>query len=455
MAFLLIAIMGVELVSRQVATPAVHYLAWSIMGVVALMAARQYGAREVYLLVVCAALTGYGLWSGRATTAGILGGLEQGAFLMAFILLLGLLHEAAATSPSVREVGAYLTRQPQGRRYYALNAGTSILTVLFNIGVVSFLVPLIQKGIERATPNDPLNPIRERRQVSALLRGFAWAVIWSPTAVAPLALMEMLPNVDRSLWIAYGGVLFVMIMVVGALEDKLRFRKVRAARKIVPPPLPVGALLRFLAACGWLMAMITVGVLLTGDTVVSGLIMACPAMLVGWIVVQNGVSPEGRATTRKRFGEILLDDLPSSAPLGVTLAASGFVGRVGAEILPSAELAAMLGMNNVPDFIILSALPIVLTLLSLLAFSPIMLAIFFGSFFSGLPELPTDPTLLALAISCGWSLSMTASPFATVVLLTQQVGDIPARRLTWGWNLGFSALTVATMVPFFWVLTQL
>jgi hypothetical protein len=30
-----------------------------------------------------------------------------------------------------------------------------VLAVLFNVGVVSFLVPLIQRGIEHATPGDP------------------------------------------------------------------------------------------------------------------------------------------------------------------------------------------------------------------------------------------------------------------------------------------------------------
>jgi hypothetical protein len=453
LAALLMGVMLIELISRQSHLPVLHYGAWGFMFAVALVSFRRYGSREVYLLTVCTALTVYGLWSGKLDLAGVIGGLEQAVFLMAFILLLGLLHEAAATSPSVREVGAYLTRQPQGRRYYALNGGTAGLTVLFNIGIVSFLVPLIQKGIEQAGADDGFNPIRERRQISAVLRGFAWAVIWSPTAVAPLALMEMLPGVDRNLWMAYGFGLFLLILVMGGLEDKLRFRSVRVRNKVVPPPLPVAATLRFVAACVWLMAPTGAFVLLTGDTVVSGLIMACPLMLVGWVLVQNHGMSGGKA--KARFAEILFDDLPKSAPLGVTLAASGYVGRLAADLLPSAALASAIGLNNIPDFLVLSALPVVLTLLSLLAFSPIMLAIFFGSFFAALPELPTDPTLLALAISCGWSLSMTASPFATVVLLTQQVSGIPARRLVWGWNLGFSALSVAVMVPVFWLLTQL
>jgi hypothetical protein len=30
---------------------------------------------------------------------------------------------------------------------------------------------------------------------------------------------------------------------------------------------------------------------------------------------------------------------------------------------------------------------------------------------------------------------------------------VPARRLTWEWNLGFTALAAAMMWPLFWVLT--
>lgn len=455
LAWLLLCVMAIELLSRQYPETHIHVFAWVLMGSIAVMSVPQFGIREAYLLIICGLLALYGWQSGLADAASFAAALEQAVFLVAFILLLGLLHQAASTSPAIRELGTYLTQQPQGRRYFALSGGTAVLAVLFNIGVVSFLVPLIQKGIATSTPNDKFNDIRERRQISAMVRGFAWVVIWSPTAMAPLALMELIPGVNRTVWILYGFVVFVFMMCVGALEDKLRFRHIRAMRKFSPPRFPTNALIRFLSACGWLIFLMTFFVVLTGDSIISGLLMSCPVMLVGWIVVQNGFSTNGFAESRARLKNIAFDVLPQSAPIAITLATSGFFGRLSAQVLPITEIAQWIGLDAVPSYLLLAALPVVLSLLSLLAFSPIMLAIFFGSFFAGLPSLPADPTLIALAISCGWSLSMTCSPFATVVLLTQQVGGIPARKLTWSWNLAFSALAALLMIPIFWVLVQI
>jgi hypothetical protein len=99
-------------------------------------------------------------------------------------------------------------------------------------------------------------------------------------------------------------------------------------------------------------------------------------------------------------------------------------------------------------------LPVAIALLSLLALSPIMMAVFFGSLLGSLPVLPADPTLTALAVSCGWALSMTFSPFATVVLLINRMSGIPPRFLTWRWNLVFTLLAGTALVPVFAFLTS-
>ena len=75
--------------------------------------------------------------------------------------------------------------------------------------------------------------------------------------------------------------------------------------------------------------------------------------------------------------------------------------------------------------------------------------------FGGLEVMPAEPTLIALAISCGWALSMTFSPFATVILLMARVGGLRPLVLTWGWNLAFTALAAASLVPLFALLLRL
>lgn len=449
----LIAVMALELFGRLSGAEAVRMAGWIVAIATAVVSRRRLGLREGYLLTLCLLLSAALLAWAPAAGPAIAAALDQAVFLMAFVLLLGLLHEAAARSPSVEACGTYLTRQPPARRYFALYSGTGVMAVLFNLGVASLLVPLIQRGIESATPADALNSIRERRQISALLRGFAWSVIWSPTAVAPLALIELIPGADRQFWTAAGLVVFALMMVLGAAEDRLRFRKYRPSGASAAPPFPTRPAFLFLGACTWLLAM-TLGVVwLTGDTVVFGLMLACPMMLFGWVAAQNLGSGRGWPAFRSRLGEVAWGGLPKAAPVAVTLACSGYIGRAAATLVPGEALATTLGLAAMPDYLLLSLLPVALALLSLFALSPIMMAVFFGSFFGGLPVLPADPTLIALAISCGWALSMTVSPFATVVLMIARVGDIAPTTQTWRWNFLFSLLATLSMVPVFAVLT--
>ena len=448
----IVAVMGLEICARMTGLETLRWLSWASLGAVIILSFRRLGMREYYLLSTSALTTALALFLPLGKNGMIPGALDQASFLMAFILLLGLLHEAAASSPSVSELGAYLTRQPPRRRYYALNGGTAIMSILFNVGVVSFLVPLIQRGIRQAAPDDPLNPIRERRQLSALLRGFAWSVIWSPTAIAPLVLMELMQGVDRLRWILIGLVIFFGVMALGGIEDQVRYRRTRGRRPIVPPPFPRHAAVMFLAACGWLLGMAAIVAWATGDTIVFGLIVACPVMLVGWIWAQNA---KGAAwpVLQDRLGELYRDTLPKAAPIAVTLACSGYIGRMLAGLIPAQAFGQAIGIDAVPDYVLLGLLPSVIALLSLSALSPIMMAIFFGSLFGALPVMPADPTLIALSISCGWALAMTFSPFSTVVLLTGRVSGLAPITLTWRWNLTFSFLAALLLLGVFRILT--
>ncbi len=446
--------MALELAARLSGSGTVQLGADAAVFLCAVAAVRDYGLREKYLLSLCAVLTLMAAWLHPAPATVLLSGLDQASFLMAFLLLLNLLHEAASTSPAVARCGDYLTKQPPRRRYYALNAGSAVMAVLFNVGVVSFLVPLIQRGIQSATPGDALNPIRERRQVSAMLRGFAWCVIWSPTAIAPLALMELIPGTNRQLWILIGACIFLGLLVLGALEDQITFHAYRARTPRQVPVFPRAAFVRFLLACAWLFGMSALVMWFSGETVVFGLMVSCPVMLVGWLLVQNLGAPQGALeATARRLDVIAFTKLAGAAPVAITLACSGFVGRVAAALIPAQAWAQFLGLDAMPDFVFLGLLPVVIALLSLLALSPIMMAVFFGSLIGGLPVLPADPTLIALSISCGWALSMTFSPFATVVLLINGVSGISSRDLTWGWNLAFTLLAAAALLPVFALLT--
>lgn len=448
MSLLMLSVAGLELLARFSGLRVMQDGAWVAMLLVVMLSFRRLALREYYLVGASVVATVLVIALLPNPTTVLLGALDQAVFLMSFILLLGLLQATAATSPSVADLGAFLTRQPPGRRYAALSGGTALLAILFNIGVVSFLVPLIQRGIQRAAPGDPLNPIREQRQISALLRGFAWSVTWSPTAIAPLIVMDLIPGVDRVSWMGYAFPLFATLMIAGWLEDRVRFRAYKP-RGVLPVMVwPRTAALRFTATTLWFLFLVLCFVWLFDESIVFGVLAACPIMVVGWLVAQQGAS-----ALPARLRQMVGTDLPGSINVAVTLATSGYIGRAAAGLTPAAAVAEALGLAAIPDWLLLAMIPSFTAVISLLALSPTMMAVFLGSFFAALPVLPADPTLIAFSISCGWALSMTFSPFATLILIVSRASGIPISTLTWRWNILFTTFAALLLFPVFYLLT--
>ena len=450
-AFALIAMMACELLWLATDWAPFRFLAFAAMLSVVPLSAMRFGWREAYLLTLCIFLTITVFWQHETPITVIYTALEQAAFLMAFILLIALIQQAAMTSKAILECGTYLTGQRAGRRYFALFGGTHIMANLFNLGVISLLAPLIKRGTEES---DPINAVREQRQINAMLRGFAWCVIWSPTALAPLVLSTLLPEAKRGYWITAGIVISFLVMIAGYIEDRWQWRHypANAGRG---PIFPIKAYCDFAIVCIVLLALTCSAMVLFDGSVVFGLMMASPIIMLGWLLMQNGgLTPKSWISAKQRISEIAFSHLPQAAPIAVTLACSGYVGRAGAALIPAAEWAETLNIQAWPPWLFLLSLSIGIAVLSQLALSPIMMAVFFGSLIAALPQVPADITWVALAISCGWGLSMTASPFATVILITAQATNHTGRELTWAWNGRFSLICVAILAVVFWVLAK-
>ncbi|MEO1274058.1 MAG: hypothetical protein AAFV96_01295 [Pseudomonadota bacterium] len=453
----LLTVMGAELLYLAAGVALANWAADIAVIAVALLTFPRFGLREIYLLSFCATLAGLAYWLADDPGAVVRSAFDQAAFLMAFILLIGLIQQAATTSAAIRACGFYLTKQPSGRRYFAVFLGTHFMAQLFNLGVVSLLTPLIRQGSEANTA-DALQPIRERRQLTAMLRGFAWGVVWSPTAVAPLVLATLLPEAERLPWIALGLGIAMAMTLIGWAEDRWTWRAVRrrlaANAPAAAPPFPGAAYAQFAGVALALLGLTLAAMMAFDGSVVFGLMMASPIIMLAWLGLQAEGAPASRArAAAMRAGAILRGYLPGAAPLAVTLACSGFIGRAAAGIIPSAEWAAVIGLAAMPGWLFLLALSVSVAVLSQFALSPIMMAVFIGSLIADLPVIPADVTWAALAISCGWALSMTTSPFATVVLMVEQSTGHSGRAMTWFWNWRFSLLSTLFLAAVYWVLT--
>jgi len=192
---------------------------------------RALRLREGYLLVLCFLLVCGALLLEKPVIAMIDESLERSAYLASFILLMALLREGAVGSRSVLEVGTFLTQQPASRRFLTLFGGGHFFAVLINLGALSLLAPIIQRGVRAAVPDgqelDDIGEVRERRQLSAALRGFSWFLVWAPTAVTQAVMPTLMSGIDIARLIATGLGMAAVMLLVSWAEDSLRWRNYR------------------------------------------------------------------------------------------------------------------------------------------------------------------------------------------------------------------------------------
>ena len=445
----LLCLMGSELLWLVTRSDAVEAFAGGVLILSVLLTAPRFGIRETYLLTIVTVLSMLVWFTVEGPVDVIAEGARQAAFLMSFVLLVGLIQQAAQTSSDVKTCGEYLTNQPPGRRYVSIFLGTHYMSHVFNLGIIALIAPLIMKGTE--DKSDPRNPIRQRRQISAMLTGFGWGVVWSPTAIAPLALLTLLPGAERIPWMIAGFLIALVVLLAGWAEDRARWKRGASAASMAPPVFPKSAFAGFGALCLVLLFLTLSSMAIFGQSIVFGLMLSSPLILIGWLMLQNHGDTDA---TGARVAEIYRTFLPNSAPIGVSLACSGFIGRVAAHLTPSQEIADYLNIMAMPGWLFMLALSLFVMAMSWLALSPIMLAVFLGAVLAELPAMPVERTWAALAISSGWALSMMTSPFATTVLLNTQITGIPGLTYV-GWNWRFSMMAILILTGSYWVIDQL
>ena len=451
---LLIAMLACELLSLITGTAIAGYAAWIAMLLYWVAAADLYTARERVILGICAVASAALVYHGRWDALGR--SLDQAAFLASFISMMGLLREAAARSPAVVTCGVYLTMQPPQRRYVATHLGGHGMGVLVNFGAISLLAPLIQRGVTASNAPPDIALIRERRQVTALIRGFSWMVTWSPTSVTQALLATSIAGIQLHGLVLYGLLTSLLMLGVGWSEDRLHWRglarRVRADgwKASQPPPFPGRAFLSLAGVSAAIIASVIIFHWLLAIPTTHALMVTAPLTLVAWLIVQGGTE-HLRANTRG----IVLDALPNGGREIIMLGASGFLGIAAAALLPVGPIAERIGGWGVSPALFLIALPIIVIAAGQVAISPIMVVVFLAAVIGAFPVPLADPTLTALSLSCGWALSMTASPNASGAILLARMTGRSSYELTWEWNFAYNLLALATLAMLFAVLTKL
>ncbi|MCP5081005.1 MAG: hypothetical protein GY948_04835 [Alphaproteobacteria bacterium] len=416
--------------------------------------------REMYLLSLSAILAILVWLSPGPAVDTLLLGLERGAYLASFMVLMALLREGALFSPSVKIVGTYLTLQPPKRRFLALFTGGHIFSVLINLGSVSLLTPFIQRGVRGDQPLDAplseLQQIREQRQLSAILRGFCWFLVWAPTAVTQAILPGLLPGIDASRLIPLGLAMATVMLAVGWLEDALIWRKtarrLHAAGQVQTSsgnPFPKASFHNLTLVFSALFGFTIAAAMLGGVTAVTGIMLAAPFIVIAWVVAQNPTDDSGWAVQRLR--QIGFAGMPGMLRELVFMSCAGFIGTTAAFLVPAGDLSSLVESWQMPAWLFLWALSVAVLIAGHLGLSPITMAVFLGTVISQMPSAPADVTLCALAIAAGTAITSLGAPFASAVLMLSRASGYPATTLTWRWNGLNTALSTLTLAMIYFV----
>ena len=412
--------------------------------VLCIVGLRSSTVREALLLTASMGLTGiYVLQGGSGET--LAAALDLAAFFAAFILLLTALKIAAERSRSVLAVGRYLIQQPASGRYVATATGGHFLGVFLNFGAISLMAPLIQNAAKDDTGS--VNKELERRQISALLRGFAWILLWAPTTLTQAVLLTLFTEVSYGTLIAMGIATAALMMGIGFLFDRMEWRHTAPPTKQAPT-FPTADFARLSLVCATLIAATACLQIWLGYTTALALMFVAPTVTLLWFMAQR---PKGMhmGTQLTVFWPALADNAPGLARSAIALGLSGFIGRMLADVLPIEALTAQVDLAGLPGWMVLAALPVLITLGGQIALSPIILVVFLGQVIQTLPNLPADPTNIVFALSAGWALSMFASPNATATLLISATTKLAPTTLTWGWNLKYGAVCYVILVAIF------
>lgn len=388
----------------------------------------------------------------------ILLALDRAAFFAAFIYLVTLLKEAAQRSRSVLDLGVYLTRQPQGRRYFSIAIGGHVMGVLLNFGAISLLTPLIQRGAKEMALPDGAAPNAEqleRQQISALLRGFSWMIMWAPTALTQAVLFTSFPDAQASKVIPLGLGASVLMISIGRILDRLTWRHIPPVATGLSPIPPRASFLRFSLISAVLVTLTFTLAYSANVSAAIGLMLVAPVVMVGWIFAQQIPAPATLVIKRSQaaFSEIFIRSSADPARSAFILGVAGFVGQAAAELAPVSAFATWLNLESAPAWVFLAALPALITLGGQLALSPIMVVVFLSAVINELPALPADPSLIVFALGAGWALSMTASPNASATLLIAAVTKIAPTTLTWRWNGAYALVSYLSFVALFFIVT--
>lgn len=179
--------------------------------------------------------------------------------------------------------------------------------------------------------------------------------------------------------------------------------------------------------------------------------LSAPVIVCVWVFVQQ---PAGHRlfSTTQRIDYIGLSAMPGYVREVVFIACAGFIGTVGAKLVPVDNIAMAIGLQSMPGWVVLWALSVSVWLLGQVGLSPITMAIFLASVVSQINNLPADMTHAALAIATGTAICTAGAPFSSGAVMLARATGYSTVTLTWRWNGAYTLVAMTVLAIFYIVL---
>lgn len=370
--------------------------------------------------------------------------LGSAAFITAFLTAMATLRHASSTSPAIEACGSFLARQPPGRRYGALTLGGHLFGVLLNYGSLVLLGSLAEANARRE-PNAEIRGHRMRRMLLAVQRGFVSTLTWSPLAFA-LAISTSL--VQGARWADAVWPCLISGLLLAALGWVLD--TIFKPRLSAPPPPRAEATGSWLSL--WpLLALLAILVLsiggiqgATGVRTVGVVMVVVPALAFAWLVLQqSGQAPLLGALHHS--GRYVAEDLPGYRGELLLLMMAGFIGTLGSQLISPLLGAAAIDFSTVPAWQILIAIVWLVPLTGQMGMNPILSVSLFVPLLPVPEAMGLTPSDMIVAITAGWALGASSSPYAATTLLIGAMGQVSALHVGLRWNGLFTVLGGAVL----------
>lgn len=413
-----------------------------------LLCGRSLGPLAFFLLTASAAGTATFVATGHdlAEFAAIAG---RCVYLPALIAVLVPLRLIAMQAPLVERAGQFVVDQPPGRRYAFLTLAAQIFGVLLNIGGLLLLAHVALRDLLARDAADRDVAVQTRRISTAVLRGFAATMFWSPLGLGLNLVLTLVPGASWITFLPYGTAAAALFLSLGWLLDRVVHPSPSSIgsgqdRPRRGDPSAVAALVALLLSIS---ALASLPELAFDLSFRGGLLLVVPLFALGWRMIDRPTPVPKRVAAMSLLTSSLAE-MPRRANETVVIFAASYLGMVVAAVIPNAAVVGLAGSMGLSGPALAIAICLTVFVTSALGLSPLVPATICVAVVIS-AGLAIAPELLILSTLTGWALAVLVSPATASVTILAGVANQTALRVGLIWNSLFCAMVLGVALSAF------